>query len=248
MYRRTSFLVLTFILVIWEISVNFLHIPKFILPAPSLILYTCFSQAPLLLENTLVTAVEILLGLLISLAISIPLAMVMFNFPSIDAAVTPFLVISQAIPIFALAPLLVVWFGYGLLSKIIMATIVIFFPLTVSLHSGFKQVDPDYEVLFDLLDASFWKKMRLLYWPAALPSFFAGLKMAVAVATIGAVLGEWVGAQKGLGYLMIQMNARLRTDMLFAALVWLSAMGMGLWLLVGKLEKHFLFWLNDMKD
>ena len=106
-----------------------------------------------------------------------------------------------------------------------MATIVIFFPLTVSLHSGFKQVDPDYEVLFDLLDASFWKKMRFLYWPAALPSFFAGLKMAVAVATIGAVLGEWVGAQKGLGYLMIQMNARLRTDMLFAALVWLSAMG-----------------------
>lgn len=167
MHSRTSFSVLIFILLIWEILVNLLHIPKFILPAPSLIIYTCFSQAPLLLENTLVTAVEILLGLMISLAISIPLAIVMFSFPSVDAAITPFLVISQAIPIFALAPLLVVWFGYGLLSKIIMATIVIFFPLTVSLHSGFKQVDPDYEVLFDLLDASFWKKMRLLYWPAA---------------------------------------------------------------------------------
>ena len=248
MHSRTSFSVLIFILLIWEILVNLLHIPKFILPAPSLIIYTCFSQAPLLLENTLVTAVEILLGLMISLAISIPLAIVMFSFPSVDAAITPFLVISQAIPIFALAPLLVVWFGYGLLSKCSMSTIVIYFPLTGSLHSGFKQVDPDYEVLFDLLDASFWKKMRFLYWPAALPSFFAGLKMAVAVATIGAVLGEWVGAQKGLGYLMIQMNARLRTDMLFAALVWLSAMGMGMWLLVGKLEKHFLFWLNDTKN
>ena len=246
MHSRTSFSVLIFILLIWEILVNLLHIPKFILPAPSLIIYTCFSQAPLLLENTLVTAVEILLGLMISLAISIPLAIVMFSFPSVDAAITPFLVISQAITIFAALACRVV--GYGLLSKIIMATIVIFFPLTVSLHSGFKQVDPDYEVLFDLLDASFWKKMRFLYWPAALPSFFAGLKMAVAVATIGAVLGEWVGAQKGLGYLMIQMNARLRTDMLFAALVWLSAMGMGMWLLVGKLEKHFLFWLNDTKN
>jgi len=247
MYRRTSLLVLAVVLLTWETSVRVLEIPKFILPAPSLILYTCFHQAPLLFENTLVTALEIFLGLLISLAISIPLAIAMFCFPSIEAAVTPFLVVSQAIPIFALAPLLVVWFGYGLISKIIMATIVIFFPLTVSLHAGLKQVDPDYEVLFDLLDAPFIKKMRLLYWPAALPSFFAGLKMAVAVATIGAVLGEWVGAQRGLGYLMIQMNARLRTDMLFAALVWLSAMGMGLWLAVSKLEKHFLFWQNNMK-
>jgi len=247
MYRRTSLLVVLATLLTWETSVRALGIPKFILPAPSLILYTCFHQAPLLFENTLVTALEIFLGLLISLAISIPLAIAMFCFPSIGAAVAPFLVVSQAIPIFAVAPLLVVWFGYGLISKIIMATIVIFFPLTVSLHAGFKQVDPDYEVLFDLLDASFIKKMRLLYWPAALPSFFAGLKMAVAVATIGAVLGEWVGAQRGLGYLMIQMNARLRTDMLFAALVWLSAMGMGLWLAVSKLEKHFLFWLNNMK-
>lgn len=245
MHRKAPFLLMTSILVIWELVVRLLDVPKFILPPPTIVLQTTLLQAPLLAGHALVTALEIGLGLCLSLAISLPLSIVMFKHPSIDAALTPFLVASQAIPVFAVAPLLVVWFGYGLLSKIVMATIVIFFPLTVSTYSGFKQVDPDLEIIFDLLDAPFRKKMRLLYWPAALPSFFSGLKVAVAVATIGAVLGEWVGAQRGLGYLMIQMNARLRTDMLFAALVWLSLMGMGLWLLVSRLEKRFLFWLNN---
>jgi putative hydroxymethylpyrimidine transport system permease protein len=95
------------------------------------------------------------------------------------------------------------------------------------------------------MDASFWQKLRLLHWPWALPSFFAGLKMAVAVATIGAVIGEWVGAQKGLGYLMIQMNARLRADMVFASILWLTLIGMGLWGLVGLVENKVLYWKKE---
>ena len=163
----------------------------------------------------------------------------------VERALSPLLVASQAIPVFALAPLLVVWLGYGAASKVVMAAVIIFFPIAVSLLEGFKNCDKDYELLFNLMDATFWQKLRLLHWPWALPSFFAGLKMAVAVATIGAVIGEWVGAQKGLGYLMIQMNARLRADMVFASILWLTVIGMGLWGLVGLLENKVLYWKKE---
>jgi len=230
------------ILVIWEAACRGLNVPDFILPMPSRIISVAVFQAPMLLPHAATTAMEVLVGILLSLTVAVPLAMIMFARPAVENAIAPFLVASQAVPVFAIAPLLVIWLGYGIASKVLMAAVIIFFPITVSLLEGFKSCDSEFRVLFELMGARFWKTMRLLYWPWALPHFFAGLKVGVSVATIGAVIGEWVGAQQGLGYLMIQANARLNVDLVFAAILWLSAMGLSLWMVVGFLEKRVITW------
>ncbi|WP_319573748.1 ABC transporter permease [uncultured Desulfobacter sp.] len=233
------------ILILWEVLVRAMNIPAFILPPPSAIGLCAVTKAPLIWPHALATALEIVLGIVLALMTSIPLAIFMFARPGIEKGLSPFLVASQAVPVFALAPLLVIWLGYGIWSKVFMAWVIIFFPITVSLLSGLKSCDPDFRRLFTLMGAGFWMKLRLLYWPWALPQFFSGLKVGVTVATIGAVIGEWVGAQKGLGYLMIQSNARLNTDLVFACILWLSAMGLGLWALVGFAEKRMVTWKNN---
>jgi putative hydroxymethylpyrimidine transport system permease protein len=227
---------------IWEGAVRIWQIPVFILPPPSRILETAVFQAPVILPHAAVTAAEICLGILLALATAVPLAIAMFAKPVVEKALSPFLVASQAIPVFALAPLLVIWLGYGIASKVFMAWIIIFFPITVSLLQGLKSCDPEYRTLFTLMGSPFFKTLALLYWPWALPQFFAGLRVGVSVATIGAVIGEWVGAQQGLGFLMIQSNARLQTPLVFAAILWLTAMGLLLWTLVGRLEKKIITW------
>ena len=227
---------------VWEILCRFLAIPDYILPTPSQILVTAMVHAPSLARHSLVTAAEIAAGIALSLMVAVPLAMAMFARPSLEKALAPILVASQAVPVFAIAPLLVVWFGYGMTSKVLMAAVIIFFPITVSLLEGFKNCDAEYRVLFYLMGAGFARSMRLLYWPWALPHFFAGLKVGVSVATIGAVIGEWLGAQQGLGYVMIQANARLKVEMVFAAILYLSVMGCGLWALVGVIEKRVITW------
>jgi putative hydroxymethylpyrimidine transport system permease protein len=227
---------------IWEVGIRLSDLPGFILPPPSGILLVAIGKAHRLLPHAGITLVEILAGIGLALIVALPLAVTMFAKPTLEKALAPFLVASQAVPVFALAPLLVVWLGYGLASKVLMAAVIIFFPITVSLLEGFKSCDPAYRVLFRLMGAGFWQTLRRLYWPWALPYFFAGLRVGVSVATIGAVIGEWVGAQQGLGYLMIQSNARLKTDWVFAAILWLSLMGLSLWTIVGWLERHCLAW------
>ena len=230
------------ILGVWESACRGFNVPDFILPTPSAIITVAVLQAPMLLPHAGTTALEVLVGIVLALMVAVPLAMIMFAAPAVENAIAPFLVASQAVPVFAIAPLLVIWLGYGIASKVLMAAVIIFFPITVSLLEGFKSCDSEYRVLFQLMGSGFWKTMRLLYWPWALPHFFAGLKVGVSVATIGAVLGEWVGAQQGLGYLMIQANARLKVDLVFAAILWLSIMGLSLWVLVGYLEKKIITW------
>jgi len=237
-----SMAVVILVLGIWEVACRVLGVPDFILPTPLRILRVAVVQSPLLLPHAAVTALEIILGIALSLLVALPLATVMFACPTVERAVAPFLVVSQAIPVFALAPLLVIWLGYGIASKVLMAAIIIFFPITVSLLEGYKNCGSEYVVLFRLMGAGFRDTMRLLYWPWALPFFFAGLKVGVTVATIVAVIGEWVGAQKGLGYLMIQANARLSVDLVFAAILWLSLMGLTMWIFVGFLERKVIYW------
>lgn len=233
---------ISLILAGWEFAVRIWTIPVFILPPPSRILETALVQAPQILPHAAVTAAEIVLGIGLALVTAVPLAIAMFAKPVLEKTLAPFLVASQAIPVFALAPLLVIWLGYGVASKVFMAWIIIFFPITVSLLQGLKSCDPEYRILFTLMGASFFKTLTLLYWPWALPQFFSGLRVGVSVATIGAVIGEWVGAQQGLGFLMIQSNARLQTPLVFAAILWLAAMGLLLWALVGFVEKKTIPW------
>jgi len=237
-----SLLIAIVLLAGWELACRGFNIPDFILPSPSRIFRVAVLQAAILLPNAGTTAIEVLCGIFISLMVAVPLSIAMFAHPAVEKALAPFLVASQAVPVFAIAPLLVVWLGYGIASKVLMAAVIIFFPITVNLLEGFKSCDPEFRNLFQLMGANFWQTLRLLYWPWALPHFFAGLKVGVSVATIGAVIGEWVGAQQGLGYLMIQANARLNVDMVFAAILWLSGMGLTLWILVGFLEKKVITW------
>ncbi|CAB1085304.1 Hydroxymethylpyrimidine ABC transporter, transmembrane component [Olavius algarvensis Delta 1 endosymbiont] len=237
-----SLLIAIALLGFWETACWGFDIPDFILPAPSRILAVAVTGAGILLPHAAVTAMEVLTGIMLSLLVAVPLATVMFAHPAVEKGLAPFLVASQAVPVFAVAPLLVVWLGYGMASKVLMAAVIIFFPITVNLLEGFKSCDQEFRVLFQLMGAGFWKTLRYLYWPWALPHFFAGLKVGVSVATIGAVIGEWVGAQQGLGYLMIQANARLNVDMVFAAILWLSLMGLSLWILVGFLERKVINW------
>jgi putative hydroxymethylpyrimidine transport system permease protein len=243
--KRSSFITMTVmvaILVAWETVCRGLSVPDFILPAPSRILTVAIFKASILLPHAGITALEVLAGISLSLLVAVPLAIAMFAHPSVEKALAPFLIASQAVPVFAIAPLLVVWLGYGIGSKVLMAAVIIFFPITVNLLEGLKSCDHEYRVLFELMGSGFWKTLRLLYWPWALPHFFAGLKVGVSVATIGAVIGEWVGAQQGLGYLMIQANARLNVDLVFAAILWLSVMGLSLWTFVGFLERKVITW------
>ena len=233
------------ILLAWEMGVRLAELPRFILPPPSAIVLTAITRAPVIFPHALATMMEILAGIGMALVTAVPLAVAMFARPGLEKGLAPFLVASQAVPVFALAPLLVVWLGYGMASKVFMAWVIIFFPITISLLSGLKSCHEEYRVLFGLMGATFWQKLRLLYWPWALPQFFSGLRVGVSVATIGAVIGEWVGAQQGLGYLMVQSNARLQTDMVFAAILWLTAMGLGLWILVGILEGKIVTWKSS---
>ncbi len=232
--------------ILWETACRIFAVPIFILPPPTSIVQTAVLQAPMILPHALTTGLEIVCGIALALAVAIPLAMGMFAWPWLEKALSPFLVASQAIPVFALAPLLVVWLGYGIAGKVLMAAIIIFFPITVSLLEGFKGCDREFQVLFRLMGAGFWQTMRLLYWPWALPHFFSGLRVGVTVATIGAVIGEWVGAQRGLGFLMIQANARLKVDLVFAVILWLSLMGLFLWFGVGWLEKKSIHWKKSI--
>ena len=243
--KRSLLLTVTVVVAIlaaWEAVCRVFNIPDFILPPPSQILTVAVFRTGILLPHAGATAIEVLAGILVSLLVAVPLAILMFAHPSVENALSPFLVASQAVPVFAIAPLLVVWLGYGIGSKVLMAAVIIFFPITVNLLEGFKSCDHEFRVLFQLMGSGFWKTLRLLYWPWALSHFFAGLKVGVSVATIGAVIGEWVGAQQGLGYLMIQANARLNIDLVFAAILWLSVMGLSLWTFVGFLERKMITW------
>lgn len=233
---------LLMVLGLWEAGCRLSGIPDFILPPPTRILVVAVGQADLLLPHAATTLAEILAGIGLALAVAVPLAVGMHARPAVERSLAPFLIASQAVPVFALAPLLVVWLGYGPASKVLMAAVIIFFPITISLLEGFKSCDRDYRILFELMGAGRFQALRRLYWPWALPYFFAGLKVGVSVATIGAVIGEWVGAQQGLGYVMIQANARLKVDLVFAAILWLSLMGVGLWALAGVVEKRCLWW------
>jgi putative hydroxymethylpyrimidine transport system permease protein len=154
----------------------------------------------------------------------------------------PVLLLSQAVPVFALAPLLVLWLGFGIASKVAMAALVIFFPVMSAFHDGLRRVPQGWLDLARTMGAPAWRVLLLVRVPAALPSLGSGLRVAAAWAPIGAVIGEWVGASSGLGYVMLNANARVRTDVMFAALVVLSVMTVALWWAVDRGLRRLLAW------
>ncbi len=235
-------LVLAGLLLLWQAVVWATGVPRYILPPPLQVAETLWASAPLLMGHAWITLAEILLGLLGGVLIGAVSALSMALLPPLQPWLLPLLVLGQTIPVFALAPLLVLWLGYGLASKVAMAILIIYFPVSAALFDGLRRTEPGWLDLARTMGATPLRILFRLRLPAALPAFGSGLRIATAVAPIGAVVGEWVGSSAGLGYLMLHANARMQIDLMFAALVTLMAMALALYLLVDRLLVHLMPW------
>jgi putative hydroxymethylpyrimidine transport system permease protein len=191
------------------------------------------------------TLLEIIAGLLIGTLLGASNALIMIASRSLKRWLLPVLVISQAIPVFALAPLLVLWLGYGMSSKIAMAVLIIFFPVTAAFYDGMRSTEPEWLELAQVMNAKPISIIRHIRIPAALPAFASGLRVATAVAPIGAVVGEWVGSSRGLGFYMLHANARMQIDIMFAALSLLCIVAVTLYFLVDRAMIKIVYWQKE---
>jgi len=239
-----AFIVLV-LLGVWEGYVRLWAVPKWLLPAPSVIAMTLVISRELLLAHTLVTCVEVVVGFGLSLLCGVLLACGIAVSRTLERALYPFVIASQMVPIIVIAPLLLIWVGYGLAPKIIVVALTAFFPIVVNMVDGLQSVDPDAVNLLRTMGASRWQIFVKVQVPTSLPFLFSGLRVAMAVSVIGAVIGEWVGSSQGLGYLMIRSKPQFLTERVFAAIVVLSVMGVALFVLVGVIEKLAIPWWHN---
>lgn len=234
------------LVVLWQAVVWATDPPRFILPGPLLVAETWLTRRDAILPHALVTLAEILLGLLCGTALGMATAFLLAAFRPARRWLLPVLITSQAMPVFALAPLLTLWLGFGMQGKILMATLIIYFPVTSAFYDGLRRTDPGLLDLARTMGASPRSEMVRVRAMAALPALASGLRVAAAVAPIGAVVGEWVGASAGLGYLMLHANGRSQTDLMFAALFTLAAIALALWFAIDRLARLMVPWQPDM--
>lgn len=227
------------IILAWQALVTFAKLPHFILPSPFKVANTLWEMKSLIASHALTTTIEVLLGLLIGTILGALTAIQLATSELARYLIKPVLVLTQALPVFALAPLFTLWLGYGIESKILVAVLIIYFPVASAFFDGLMQTPKGWINLAKVMNAT----PRQLLWrvriPAALPSFASGLRLAAVYAPIGAVIGEWVGASQGLGYLMLLANGRAKIDLMFAALLVLAVLTLVLHYFVGR----FCDWL-----
>ncbi len=227
---------------IWQAVVSITGVPEFMLPPPRDVARALVGDAALLAGHAGVTLAEILLGLLCGTALGVATALAMAAWRPARDWILPVIVASQAIPVFALAPILVLWLGFDLGPKIAMATLIIYFPVASAFFDGLRRTDPGHLDLARTMGAARGTVLRRIRLPAALPSLASGLRVGVAVAPIGAVVGEWVGATAGLGHLMLHAKARVETPRMFAALIVLAVIGVVLYLAADRLLRRAVPW------
>jgi NitT/TauT family transport system permease protein len=248
--RSDLLLVLSvFVLLItsWEGAVRLFAISEFILPAPSIILNALRQgfASGLFVEGLGVTLTSILLGYALSAATAFVLGTLISQIRLLDTALYPYIVALQTVPKIAIAPLIVVWVGFGIESKIVIAALVSFFPMLVNNIVGLRSTAADKIDLMRSLAASRWKIFYMVQLPEALPYIFAGLNIGIVLAVLGAIVGEFVGSKAGLGYLIIQMNYNLDIPGVFAVLVILGALGISLNLLIAAVRRRLIFWQKE---
>jgi putative hydroxymethylpyrimidine transport system permease protein len=226
----------------WDLTSNALNIEDFLVPAPSDIAQSLWQDRSLLESNAWVTLKEVLLGFAIAAVAGIAFALLIHLSEVARRAVYPLLIGSQTIPIVILAPILVVWFGFGLTPKLVIVALICFFPITVNTLDGLRSVDPDLIKMMRALGAGRFQRLWRVEAPSALPYAFSGAKVAVSVSVIGAVFAEYVGSSDGLGHLINQAQAQLLTARSFAAVVVLSAMAISLFALVSWIERRVVTW------
>jgi len=235
-------LAIAVILAVWQTASGTGLISKFMLPSPIDVVKTFIGEFPLLMSNAKVTLLEAFIGLLMGILTGFVMAVVMDRFDKVYQAMYPLIVLTQTIPTVAIAPLLVLWFGYEMVPKVILIVIVTFFPITVSLLDGFRAADKDTVSLMRSMGASKMQIFWFVKWPGSLSQFFASLRISVSYAVVGAVISEWLGGFEGLGVYMIRVKKAFAFDKMFAVIFLISAISLLLMWLVDLLQKKCMPW------
>ena len=226
----------------WQLGVSLSRVPESFLPSPWVVLKTLGEQRSLLLSHSLTTLLETILGVLVAVAAALVWALILDRYKLLRQALIPYLVASQTVPIIVLAPLMLLWFGFGLLPKVLLVALFAFFPIVLSTLSGLQQTPPEHLDLVSTLGATPWQTFRFVRWPSALPSFLSGLRITLTYSVTGAVFAEYVGGFSGLGILLqTAANARA-TPLVFAAIVVIALLSSSLVACVKLLERLLMPW------
>jgi NitT/TauT family transport system permease protein len=234
------------LIILWAVLVAVLQVPSYLVPGPWAVWEATVANAPALLSHTWVTLWESLAGFILSVVIGVPLAILITSSKSLERIIYPLLVASQAIPKVALAPLLLVWMGYGVGPKIVVAFLIAFFPVVVNTATGLASVPGEMTMLVRSMGASRWTTFRKVRFPSAVPSMMAGFKVAIALAVVGAVVGEFVGSQSGLGYFLLVATGNFDTPLVFACVLVLTVMGVVLFYAMSAVGRLLGRWTRGM--
>lgn len=237
-----SLLMIAILLSLWQSLVILCDIPNYILPSPSQIFLVLIDQYQVLVKEAVPTIIEALLGFVLGIFFGCMAACAITFFKPLRLWFWPLLIMSQAIPIFAIAPLLVIWLGYGLASKIAVTVIMIFFPITSAFYDGLRRTPQGWLDLAKTMNGTSFRIFFMIRLPAALPALASGIRIAAVAAPMGAILGEWVGSSRGLGYLMLNANARMQIDLMFAALIVIITLAMVMYFSVDKILRSLITW------
>lgn len=229
-------------IITWWIIQYLTKTPSYILPSPYIVLLSIMNNLDLLIYHSFITFYEILVGFLLGIIFGMYTGILFIISKSTRRWLLPFIILTQAIPIFAIAPILTLWVGYGIWSKIIMTTLIIYFPITISFYDGLKRIDPMIVNLAKLMGANTFTMLLKIRIPFALPQLSSGLKLAAAFAPMGAVIGEWVGSSKGLGYLMLYASGRVQIDLMFASIIILAIFTVTLYNIVTVVTNQLTKW------
>lgn len=230
-------LLVVLLLVMWEAATRMLQIPPLILPAPSAVAHNIYANLPNLMNHAWVTSYEILVGFAVGAGLGVAIALAIVEWPAVRGLIYPWVIASQTVPKIAIAPLLIIWFGVGLFPKVMIVALLALFPALINTVSGFESTDRGHLDLLRSVDASKWQAYYHIRFPTALPFIFAGLKLAITVSVIGAIVGEWIASTQGLGYLLLFYTQYLDMVGTFAVLIILVVLGVLFFFAVAVVER-----------
>ncbi len=230
---------------IWEFVASIELVPSYILPAPTRIIKTLFTELPILREHIIVTLMEALVGFIIAIIFAITICIIMDSIAIVKKAIYPLIITSQTIPIITLAPLFAIWFGFGYFPKVVIVVLVCFFPITISLLEGLASVDKDLLNLVKSMGANKIQLYEIVKLPAAMPNFFSGLKISATYSIMGATIGEWVGGKNGLGVYMLRVKQSFATDKVFAAIIIITLLSIAILKVIEFIERKSMPWIYN---
>jgi len=240
--RAAPLIVFALLLLLWESAVHLTGIKEYLVPPPSKVWTELMKRYPTVMDGAWVTTQEITAGYLLAVVVSIPLALTVAYSRFVENAIYPVVVFLQIIPKIAIAPLFIIWFGFGFTPKLLLVFLLSFFPIVVASIAGFKSADPDILDFARTTGAGAWKMFAKIRLPQALPDIFTGLKVGAALSATAAVVAEFVASDRGLGYLLLQYNGNLETPMVFAVIVLLSLIGLAVYYVVEIIERVTIPW------